>query len=317
MKGRAPGVILCVLSLAVAVVAGGCAGRARTAAAKRATHAGFPVALADAQKVSVTVPRRPARIVSTAPTVTEILFAIGAGDRVVAVSDQCNYPAEAKKLPHVGGFFTPSAEKVLAARPDLVLAQRGNPPEFIAALRRARIPVFTIAPKTLEDILTDINDLGRVTGAGDGAARVVEGMRARMKAIADRLSDIPVGKRPTAFIFIAVGPVWTAGKGTFQDDAIRAAGARNAGATVTGFKEFSSESLVAADPDYLLVSTMTGDPEFMKKQILASSALKRLTAAREGRIVVLDSDEVMRPGPRIVEAIEQMARAFHPERFRE
>jgi iron complex transport system substrate-binding protein len=316
MKRRVPGVLWRVLLLALALAAAGCGGRARTAAPKPAAHAGFPVTLTDAQKVPVTVPRRPARVVSTAPTVTEILFAIGAGDRVVAVSDQCNYPAEVKRLPRVGGFFTPSAERVLAARPDLVLAQRGNPPEFLAALRRAGIPVFAIAPETLEDILTDIRDIGRLTGASDGAARVVESMRARMKTIADRLSDIPEEKRPTAFIFIAVGPVWTAGKGTFQDEAIRAAGARNAGASVTGFKEFSNESLVAADPDYLLVSTMTGDPEYMKKQVLASSALKRLTAARQGRIVVLDSDEVMRPGPRIVDAIEQMARAFHPERFR-
>jgi iron complex transport system substrate-binding protein len=91
---------------------------------------------------------------------------------------------------------------------------------------------------------------------------------------------------------------------------------RNAGDSVTGFREFSNESLVAADPDYLLVSTMAGDPELMKKQVLSSNAFKRLTAVRKDHIVVLDSDEVMRPGPRVVDAIEQMARAFHPDRFR-
>ncbi len=308
--------LLTALLLAGAVLVSGCGNQRKAKANQPAQGAdGFPVTLRDAQKAFVTVPKRPRRIVSVTPTVTEILFAIGAGDRVVAVSDQCNYPPQVKKLPRVGGFFTPSAEKALAAQPDLVIGQRGNPPEFIATLRKAGVPVFTIAPETLRDIVGNVSAIGQVTGARAGASKVVTDMLIRLSSISEKLADVPESKRPSAFIFSQIGPVWTAGSGTFQDDAIRAAGAHNAGARVKGFKEFSTEALLAADPDYLIVSTMTGTPDLMKQQLLSNAALKRLTAVKAGRVIVLDGDEVMRPGPRVVDAIEAMARAFYPDRF--
>ncbi len=113
-----------------------------------------------------------------------------------------------------------------------------------------------------------------------------------------------------------VSPVWTAGAGTFQDEAIRAAGARNVGASVQDFKEFSLEKLVAADPDWLILTTMAGSPEQMKRDVLASPALQRLTAVKTGRLLLLNADEIDRPGPRLVNAIEAMQKAFYPEEKR-
>ena len=301
---------------AVALLAGGCsARRPAPGPPARDLTAGFPVSLTDAQGYLVRVEARPERIVSTAPTATEILFAIGAGDRVVAVTDQCNFPPEAARLPHVGGWFTPSAERALGANPDLVIGSRGNPREFLDHLRRSGCPVFTIDPKTLEDIYAAIRDIGAITGAAEGAQRVIEEMKARLAAVEEKVGDVPEQGRPTAFLFLQLSPVWTAGSKTFQDDAIRAAGGRNVAATKEGFAPFSTESLMAADPDFLLLSTMDGDPERMKRELLANPALKRLSAAREGRIVVLEADPIMRPGPRIVEAVEALARAFYPDRL--
>ena len=303
-----------VLVVALAALAG-CRGKRNSAEPPKPASAGFPVTLTDALGSKVTVARKPQRIVSLAPTVTEILFAIGAGDRVVAAADPADYPSQAAKLPRVGGWFTPSAERALGAAPDLVIGSRGNPPDFLNSLRKSGVTVFTIDPAKLDDITAAVKSIGAITGAEQGADRVVAEMQSRLDAITSKLKDVPETKRPTAFIVISTNPLWTAGSGTFQDDAIRAAGARSIATDRKGFTPFSTELLMAADPNYLLLSTMEGNPDQMKREVLADPAMKRMSAAREGRLVVLDANQIMRPGPRIVDAIEAMARAFYPERF--
>jgi len=298
------------------VVAPGCSRRpAHPTSPKPAASGGFPITLKDAQGVTVTVERRPKRIVSLAPTVTEILFAIGAGDRVVAATNPADYPPQAAKLTRLGGWFTPSAEKTLGSEPDLAIGSRGNPPDFLSALRKSGCTVFTVDPATLGDILTTIANIGSVTGATQGATDVIARMKQRLSAVADRVGEVPETKRPTAFIVISTSPLWTAGSGTFQGDAIRAAGARNIAADRKGFTPFSTELLMAADPTFLLLSTMGGDPDQMKRDVLADPVLKRLTAARTNHLVVLKANHIMRPGPRIVDAVEAMAEAFYPDRF--
>ena len=293
----------------------GCGTQAREPGPGGPLARGSTVTLMDAQGVEVSVAGRPERIVSAAPTVTEILFALGAGDRIAAVTNQCDYPPEAEGLPRIGGWFTPSTEKAMAARPDLVIGSRGNPTDFIAAMRKSGCPVFTIDPKTLDDIYEAIGQIARIIGEAEAGEGLVGRMRDRLGAVAARVADVPEGERPTAFIMLQVSPLWTAGKGTFQDDAIRAAGARNLGAEKNGFAPYSTETLMAADPDFLLLSTMEGDPERMKREVLGDSALRRLSAARGHGIVVLEADPIMRPGPRIVDAVEAMARAFYAARF--
>jgi len=280
-----------------------------------ATGSGFPLVATAAQGAEVTIPARPERIVSTSPAVTEILFALGAADRVTAVSDRSNYPPEAAARPKIGGFFTPSVEKVLGARPDLVIGQRGNPPDFIENIRRSGVPIFTVDPQTLDGILSTIQQIARLIGDESTGERLVGDMQRRLAAIDASVRDIPEAERPTVFLVLQVSPPWTAGRGTFQDDAIRAAGGRNIAAEIEGFRAFSTESLVAGNPDFLLLSTMDGDPNRMKRDVLADPVLGRLSAVRDGRLVVLDADPLMRAGPRILDAIEQMARAFYPGKF--
>lgn len=314
VKTSCPRLALAVAMVLLAAASAGC--RAREAAGTRVESGreGFPVVLVDAQRVEVRVEARPERIVSAAPTVTEILFALGAGDRVVAVTDHCDYPPEAEGLPRIGGFFTPSVEKAIGAQPDLVIGQRGNPPDFVATLRRSGVPVFTIDPQTLDDIYATIRQVARIIGDEGGGDELVARMADRLGAVSAAIADVPQEERPTAFLVLQVMPPWTAGSGTFQDDAIRAAGGRNVAADVRGFKAYSMESLVAKDPDFLLLSTMEGDPDRMRQEVLASAALRQLSAVRDGRMVVLEADPLMRAGPRIVEAVEAMAEAFYPER---
>jgi len=304
--------VLRYLLVAVAVIAG-CGGRPAKPAV--AGTQGFPLVLEDAQGVEVTIPARPARIVSAAPAVTEILFALGAGDRVVAVTDQCNYPLAAARLPKIGGFWTPSTERTLGARPDLVIGSRGNPPDFIEALRKSGVPVVTVDPRTLRDIYDTITRLAELTGDRVAGERLVTSMKSRLKAVADRIGEVPVEQRPTAFLVLQIMPPWTAGAGTFQDDAIGAAGAVNIAGDLKGFGAYSIETLTAKDPRFLLLSTMDGDRMRMKKEVMESPVLRRLSAVEGGRMLVLESDPLMRAGPRIVEAVEAMARAFYPSRF--
>jgi iron complex transport system substrate-binding protein len=276
---------------------------------------GFPVVLADAQGVEVRIDRRPERIVSTAPNVTEILFALGVGGRVVAVTDQCKYPAEAARLPRIGGFWTPSAEKAMGARPDLVIGSRGNPSEFLSALRASGCPVFTIDPKTLGDIFEAIQQVAQIIGEPRERDSLISSMQGRLDTIASRLADVPEARRPSAFILLEVSSLYTAGSGTFLDEAIRAAGGRNIAGHLKEYRPFSMETLVATNPDFLLLSAMEGDPERMARELRANPALRRLGAARGGGIILLDADVISRPGPRVVEAVEAMAQAFYPEFF--
>jgi iron complex transport system substrate-binding protein len=315
-RERVRAMLLTAALVAAALAGNGCGGgREQAARPVPGSDGGFPVVVRDAEGEEVWVERRPRRIVSAAPVATEILFAVGAGDRVVAVTDQCNYPGEVKGLSRIGRWFTPSVEKGLAAEPDLVIASRGNPRDFVAALRKAGCPVLTIDPKTLEDIFAVIGDIGRATGAVEGAEALAGEMRERLAAVMERVKEVPERERPRAFIVLQVNPVWTAGSGTFQDDAIRAAGGRNIAAEKRGFTAFSTETLMAADPDYLLLSTMEGDPDRMKREVVGSPALRGLSAVREGRLVVLEADPIMRPGPRIIDAVEAMTEAFYGGRF--
>ncbi len=307
--------LLIALLLALYLFIIGCSPQKTNLSHAQSRVSGFPTVVTDAQGVTVTIPARPSRIVSVAPAVTEILFALGAGDRVVAVTDQCNYPPEADRLPSVGGYWTPSAERVLGARPDLVLGSRGNPPDFITSLRKSSVPVVTVDPQTFDDIFATIRQLAQIIGDPQAGEDLVASMQARLKEIADRIRDIPEADRPTAFLVIQVTPIWTTGSGTFQADAIRAAGARNIAANLKGFSAFSTESLTADDPDFILLSTMAGDPERMKREILASTSFRQLTAVKNNRLVVLEADPLMRAGPRIVDAVEAMAKAFYPDRF--
>jgi iron complex transport system substrate-binding protein len=235
---------------------------------------------------------------------------------VVAVTEQCRYPPEAAALPTIGGFWTPSAEKAVGAGPDLVIASRGNPPEFVSALRSSGCPVFTIDPKTLDDIFTVVEQMSRLIGERAAGDALRGEMRGRLDAIAAALTGVPAEQRPTAFILLEVSTLYTAGSGTFVDDAIRAAGGRNIAGHLEEWQPFSTESLLATDPDFLLLTTMEDDPERMKREVLAHSALRRLSAVRGDRMLLLDADTITRTGPRIVDAVEVLAAAFYPEQIR-
>ncbi len=283
--------------------------------------ASFPLTLTDDAGRSVTLPAAPARVVSLAPSNTEILCAIGACDTLTGVTDFDEYPAAVTSLPKVVINATVDAEKVVAARPDLVLAA-GNGLTSEAAIRQLTdlgLQVLTLYPKDLNGIYTDIGLVGEATGRVDAAATLVSTMRARVAAVASAVAGAP---RPRTFYEVSVyqGVIYTAGRGSFLASLIDAAG----GDPVTGdalSTAIGLETLVNEDPQLILLGDASYDPSLADRDAALSTLRGRagwevMSAVREGRVIpFLDDVVTTRPGPRIVDGLEALARAIHPERF--
>jgi len=260
----------------------------------------------------------PARIVSHVPSITETLFALGLGDKLVADSDYCDYPEAAKTKPKIGGYFTPNLEEIVAMKPDLVLTD-GYVPELITKLDSLGIPIAVINPKDINGILTDIELLGNVTGSQKEAKELTDDMRERMDAVWKKV--VPLSYRPSVFyVFDATDTTkpWTAGPGSFVDSLIDMAGGFNVAALASDpWIQFNMEELVNSNPDIILVDSSHGTAAISPAQIKALPGWQDLKAVKENQIYIIDGDLVNRSGPRIVEGLEQIAKILHPDLFKD
>jgi len=271
-------------------------------------HAG-PVEAVDARGRTVRLPSAPRRIVSLAPATTEMLFAIGAGPRVVGVSRYCDYPPEARSRPKIGDLNT-SVERVIALRPDLVVASASanrRAVEQIERLRGERTPVFCVDPNTFEELYAALRALGSVTGSAEGAARVERTMRQKVRRIECAVAR--VRRRPRVAFLLQTRPVWVAGTGTFIDDLIRMAGGVNVATDAgPGYHPYALEKLVAHRPEALLMRAPDDE------QLASRSGWSSMPAVRSGALYSV-GDEAVRPGPRLTLALARLARLLHPEAF--
>jgi iron complex transport system substrate-binding protein len=247
-------------------------------------------------------------VVALAPNLTEIAFAVGAGDRLVAVSDFSDFPPEARKLPRVGGLDA-SAEAIVALHPDLVLASRdGNPRGAVQALEAAGVPVLAVSGESLDAVLAGIRQVGERLGRGDRARRLVEELSRRRGEVRRRVAGRP---RPAALLLVWPDPPQAAGAGTFLSDVLEEAGARNLALGRGGWPVLSAEFLATAPVDVLVLpDSPDARPAFEKAR--ASGVLSR-GAAATARILRVPDDELSRPGPRVFAALETLARGLHPE----
>ncbi|MCU0703781.1 MAG: cobalamin-binding protein [Fimbriiglobus sp.] len=252
---------------------------------------------------SVSLPKSPERIVSLSPAATEILFAIGAGPKVVAGTDFDTYPEEAKQLPRVGGFTPQSinAEAILAHKPDLVVAAPQK--DVIAALEKFNIPVVALDPKTIDDVWNNIRLLGRLTDSQSKASEVAT--RARGIFLA---RNVAAGNtnRPRVLFVLADEPLITAGQGTFIDEIITTAGGESVFADVAdSWPKISDEQVLARGVDVILcVEHVGGDGSIVPGRLKKRPGWDKLKAVRDGKVYVVDADLVVRPGPRLVDGLE-------------
>ncbi|MGA7614156.1 MAG: helical backbone metal receptor [Thermoanaerobaculia bacterium] len=238
---------------------------------------------------------RPAgRIITLAPNLTEIVYALGCGERVIAADDFSNYPPEVRSLPKVGGL-EPNAEKIISLRPDLLLASTSADYSGLASqLRRAGIPLVLVRTDRLDDVPPAIEQLSAAMRCGDGP-RVANQLRRALASVAQSRPD------PPRVLFVAsTDPLFVAGGGTFVDDLIRLTGGRNAAADIHGWAQYSQEVLLSAPPDLVL---------FPGRSVSGSRIRRMLPKGRrEGGVIAVDEDLFSRPGPRVAAAAKELAR---------
>ena len=253
------------------------------------------------------------RVVTLAPNLTEIVFALGDGNHLAGDTDNCDYPAEAAQKPHVGGPVNPSLEEIASLMPDLVLATKSiNRRETVTALDRIGLPVFVTDPHSVEQMIASVEHVGSALGTEKSAAAVAEDLRARLSEIDRRLA----GTAPRRVLFVVwTDPLISVGRGTFIADALRRAGGLSVVDTRAEWPHVSLEEIVRLQPEVLVFAgAHAGDTRRDIDALRTRPGWRRLSAIENGNIVVL-SDAINRPAPRMVDAIEQLARALHPEAF--
>ncbi len=248
------------------------------------------------------------RIISLTPGVTETLFAIGAGDQVIAVTDYCNYPEEAKTKQKIGGVINPNIEAIVALEPDLiVLSMEGNVREDFTKLKQLNLALFVTNPRTLPGIHKSLLDLGMLTGHKAEAQSVVASMREHEDSIVFRGME---WKKRGILLLVSLQPIIVAGGGTFLDHLISLAGGVNLAANAaTAYPALSREAIVGYHPETIIVmSDAIGD-------LANFSAMypewKHVPAVQNGKVFSIDSDISSRPGPRAVEALEKLFSIIH------
>ena len=259
----------------------------------------------------------PTRIVSHVPSITETLFALGLGDKLVADSDDCNYPEAAKTKPKIGGYYTPNIEEIIAMKPDLVLTD-SYVPELITKLDSLGIPLAVVDPKDINGVLSDIELLGNITGSQKEAEELTSDMKNRIDAIVNTVGN---ASRPSVFYVVEATDTtkpWTAGPGSFVDALISLAGGENVAASASDpWIQFNMEELVNSNPDIILVDSSHGTAVISPDQIKELPGWQVMTAVKENRIYTINGDLVNRSGPRIVEGLEEMAKILHPDLFKD
>ncbi len=269
----------------------------------------YPLTVTDFEGRKVIIEKEPQRIVSLAPSVTESLFYIGAGDKLVGVTDYDDFPPAVKNITRVGGYGKYANLEVIASlQPDLIIADDFSV-SILESLEKIA-PVVIVSPRNIEDVYRQIELLGEVTNREGGARAVVADMKARVSYVAAMVAEKP--KVKTFFLLSYYNGYWTGGNGTFINDLISLAGGENVFGDVSGWGAASEEQIIARNPEVIIISPNAG----IKPEDLCSGPLSEVDAVKNGRVYVLsDENLVVRPGPRIVHGLEEIAEYLHPEAF--
>ncbi|MDD5641123.1 MAG: cobalamin-binding protein [Syntrophales bacterium] len=259
----------------------------------------------------VNLPASPRRLVTMAASLTEMVFALGLGDRVAGVEQFSDYPPAIRELPKIGSYKLPDLERIVALRPDLCLAIKdGNPPHILARLRGLGIPVYVVDPRDLKGVIATIREIGGLLGAADRADALAASLTRRYQRVRDLAAR--AARRPRVFFQIGVSPIVSAGSHTFLDELITTAGGLNLAAGKVPYPRFSQEQVLALQPEIIIITSMSRGAAFA--QVKAGwERWETLPAARNHRIHLVDSDIVDRPSPRLLDGLEMLLRLIHPE----
>jgi iron complex transport system substrate-binding protein len=268
----------------------------------------FPQVITDDAGRKVTIERSPTRIVSIAPSNTEMLFALGLDERIVGVDSYSNYPPEAAQKPQVGSYLEPDLERIVAAEPDLILATEAHVGTVLPELDALGLPTVVIEPADLDEVFSSMLLVGTITDMSPRAQHVVCELQARVDAVTQAVAGAP---RPRVFFELSPD-LYTAGPGSYINDLLSRAGGDNVAAGAGElWPQLSAEAVVSADPEVILLADH--EAGITAEQVATRPGWQQVSAVQQGRIVSLDADLVARPGPRVVDGLEAIAAALHPE----
>lgn len=253
----------------------------------------------------ISVSKSPARIISLAPNITETLFALGLGDRVIGVTTYCDFPAEAKTKEKIGDTIKPNLERIIALKPDLVLLSTSSQLEKIThQLDQLAIPVYITNPRTVTQVIASIRKLGEVTGTSNRSEELAASLQQRIHSI----ESTP--QHPRVLYVLQLSPLITAGKNTFINDLINLAGGTSiSGEETTDYPQFSRETVIARAPEVIILPESHGS-EIVDLEAVRN-AFSTTPAVKNNRIVTINPDLIDRPGPRIVEGLAELEKKIH------
>jgi len=280
--------------------------------------AAFPITATDAVGNEITIEEEPERIVSMIPSNTEIVFALGLGEKIVGVSDFDNYPEEVQNIEKIGGQEF-NVEKIISLQPNLVLAHESGlniSEEGLNQLRDVGIQVFVVEDaKSFEQVYKTIETIGSLTGASEKAEEIVSNMKKKIAEIEEKVANIKEEDQARVFMEVSGEPtIYTAGKGTFMDEMLNIIRADNV-IEEEGWPQVTEEAIIEANPDVIITTYGYYVPDAADK-ILNRKGWETVSAIQNKRVYDVNSDLVVRPGPRLVEGVEELAKYIYPEIFK-
>lgn len=267
--------------------------------------------LSDQAGRTVSVPENPVRVISLAPNITEIIYAIGCGDRLKGAVSHSDYPEAAKALPRVGDYIRLDMEKIVSLEPDLCIAIKdGNPKEAVMRLESLGVPVYAVNPRSLDSVMASVLVIGELLNASGQAAALVEDMRARIRRVEQTTAQ--AASKPLVFFQIGISPIVSAGHDTFIHELIEKSGGVNLAGNRSSYPRYSLEEIIVAAPEMIVMTTMEQE-NATDDRLSRWRQWPNVPAVRNQRIHIVNSDIFDRPAPRLIDALEMLARLIHPE----
>jgi iron complex transport system substrate-binding protein len=298
---------ICIFPTMLCLMALGCSDRNSTTLQQQSADS---LTYVDEIGRQVETRKHPLRIISLAPNVTETLYLLGAQDRLIGVTTQCDWPKEVKQKPKIGDLLNPNYEVILAAKPDLVIASTsGNSQAAVMKLVTLGVPVYVVAPRSVENIFQGVEDMGQITDCAARGHQLVAQMKERLEKVRRRIAGLPLIR---AFFITWFDPLLTPGQKTFENDVLRLAGVVSITSDIPQYyPRYSLEQLLVKNPDVILTIEHQGDPLPDFKKV---PAWRDLRAVKEGRVYFL-SEYLQHPSPLFIDGVEDLAKKLHPERF--
>ncbi|CAI6082498.1 Vitamin B12-binding protein [Paenibacillus sp. JJ-100] len=276
----------------------------------------YPLTVTDATGESFTFEKAPTKIVSVSPSETEALFALGLDNEIIGVSDYDDYPEAAKTKEKMGGINKPNEESVIAAEADIVFGGISLSEDAVKKLRDLGITIFKTDPKSIDDVMNNIETFGKITDRQEQAQKLITQMKQDVTDVTEAVKAVKPEEKKK--VFIEFSPGWSVGKGEFMDELITVAGGTNIAADQEGWYQINEENVIASNPDVILYANDVIDEnsKTLDQIIKARSGWDQITAVKNDAVIGLDANLLSRPGPRVTQGLIEVAKAIYPDLFK-